>query len=186
MPLKKINREQIIRKSLQVFVQKGYYNTAVSDLAKACGVEKSHIYYYFRDKCDLMRSTLEYFKQWMHKYVLYNAFNNNINTEEKLNRILIAVQKVHSKRFVGCLFGNTVLETAGLEKEFEPVLKGYFELWKSALTEVYCEKYPADKAEQLADRFVSEIQGTIMMMKLYRDPMIFKRFMNRKLEEINS
>ncbi len=40
-------RDKISRTAIQLFSEKGYVNTSFTDIAKACGVERSIVQYYF-------------------------------------------------------------------------------------------------------------------------------------------
>jgi AcrR family transcriptional regulator len=56
-------RKRILQKAEDLFAEKGFSGTSVDKIAKAAGVNKALIYYYFKDKSDivvsLFRSILE-------------------------------------------------------------------------------------------------------------------------------
>jgi AcrR family transcriptional regulator len=47
-------KELILRKAASLFASKGYETTTMMDVAKACNASKSHLYYYFPSKEDLL------------------------------------------------------------------------------------------------------------------------------------
>jgi len=51
-------REKILRKAFILFAKKGYDGTRVDDIAKAAGVNKATIYYYFDSKKSLYQEVL--------------------------------------------------------------------------------------------------------------------------------
>ncbi|WP_299018133.1 TetR/AcrR family transcriptional regulator [uncultured Photobacterium sp.] len=53
------NQEQIIQAACQYFADQGYAATKVADIAKAAGVPKPNVYYYFKSKDKLYRAVLE-------------------------------------------------------------------------------------------------------------------------------
>ena len=53
MPVQKTTKDQIIIKSIEVFLKQGYYKTSMSDLAEACGLQKGSFYYHFKSKEEL-------------------------------------------------------------------------------------------------------------------------------------
>jgi AcrR family transcriptional regulator len=55
------NREDFLRKALPVFWSRGYADTAVQDLEKATGVNKSRLYAEFKDKQDIFVESLRYY-----------------------------------------------------------------------------------------------------------------------------
>jgi len=48
-----IRKEEILNAALKCFNKKGYYKTAVEDIAKKIGITKAAIYYYFKTKKDI-------------------------------------------------------------------------------------------------------------------------------------
>jgi hypothetical protein len=76
------------------------------------------------------------------------------------------------------------LETANNEDEFQPLLKAYFNDWRVALTNIYNEVFDKTKAKTKATKFLNELNGAILMMKLYNDKIYLEDFIKYKLEEI--
>jgi AcrR family transcriptional regulator len=52
-------REKIIKNALKIFAQKGFFRTAMDDIAQATGVAKGTVYLYFKDKQDLYIATID-------------------------------------------------------------------------------------------------------------------------------
>src|SRR5215217_3600911 len=52
-------REAILRASIDVFAERGYFNAQVADVARAAGVAAGTVYLYFRSKDDLLVSIFE-------------------------------------------------------------------------------------------------------------------------------
>jgi TetR/AcrR family transcriptional regulator, cholesterol catabolism regulator len=55
----KIRKNEIIDGALKLFAQSGYYSTSLNDVAAQIGVTKATLYYYFRNKEEIMRAILE-------------------------------------------------------------------------------------------------------------------------------
>lgn len=57
MPAKEqvVMKEEILRAALQLFVQKGYTNTSMDDVAEAVGLTKGGLYHHIEKKEDLLR-----------------------------------------------------------------------------------------------------------------------------------
>jgi TetR/AcrR family transcriptional regulator len=47
-------RERILAQAAMLFAQRGYTATSMNEVAEACGVSKPALYYYFKDKYDLL------------------------------------------------------------------------------------------------------------------------------------
>ena len=52
-------RERILRAAIEVFARNGFYDTRVSEIAKAAGVADGTIYLYFKNKDDVLISIFE-------------------------------------------------------------------------------------------------------------------------------
>src|SRR5512139_236067 len=52
-------RNRILRAAIQIFSQKGFFNSKVSEIARASGVADGTIYLYFKNKDDLLISLFE-------------------------------------------------------------------------------------------------------------------------------
>lgn len=55
------NREEVIDKAFKVFLRMNYEKASISTLAKACGVVKTGVVYYFPHKQDLFMAVAEKF-----------------------------------------------------------------------------------------------------------------------------
>ena len=178
MPKLQTDKQTLIKKSMLVFIKHGYYRSSLSELAKACNVEKPHFYYYFKDKKDIMNEVLIYASCQIEKLVFSIAFDNEKEPAVRLNTLLNNVLEIHTKNDYGCLMGNTILETAGRETLFKEVLCNYFDKWKEMLIHLYSTKYDIETATGMAYEDISKIQGSIMLMRLYSDKEIFWKAVN--------
>lgn len=185
MPKHKTDRETILRKSLDVFLQKGYYHTKFSDLGEACGLEKSHFYYYFKSKEDLMRAVLEFTYRSVQQHIFDKAYDEHYSPQQRLVKMMQNTVRLHASTPQGCLMGNTVLGTTGVEPEFQDILRHYFEGWIAALSHVFRTRYSPDKAQQLAQESIQEIQGSVMFVRLYGDARYLEEAAGRVVERLS-
>ena len=59
MPVKKVEKFDIIKQALNLFRTQGYHKTTMANIGDACGLLKGSVYHYFSSKEDLMREVLE-------------------------------------------------------------------------------------------------------------------------------
>ena len=189
MPKHKTDRDTILQKSLAVFLQKGYYHTKFSDLGEACGLEKSHFYYYFKNKEDLMLAVLDFTYRNAKQHIFNKAYDERYTPQQRLEKMMQNAVRLYASAPRGCLMGNTVLGTAGNEPGFQPVLRQYFDGWVRSLTHLFRTQHAAAKAQRLAQESVQEIQGSVMFVRLYNDPSYLKdatqRVIGRLMAEKN-
>ena len=53
-------REEIMKEAIDVFAEKGYYNTTLSDIAERCGMGRTTLYQYFKNKDEIYCYTIDY------------------------------------------------------------------------------------------------------------------------------
>lgn len=184
MPKQKTSRDAILRKSLDVFLQKGYHHTNFSDLGAACGLEKPHFYYYFRNKEDLMRAVLEFTHRSVKQHILDKAYDENYTPQQRLAKMMQNTVRLHASTPQGCLMGNTVLGTTGTELEFQDVLQRYFSDWVAALTYIFSTRHAEEEARRLAQASIQDIQGSVMFVRLYNDAQYLEATADRILKRL--
>src|SRR6266511_6363511 len=88
IPRPQSKRERILRASIDVFAQSGYFNAKVSEIARAAGVADGTIYLYFDGKEDLLTSI---FREHTRNY-LQSLERDVANLNRPEERIGIAIR----------------------------------------------------------------------------------------------
>ncbi|MGH1339407.1 MAG: TetR/AcrR family transcriptional regulator [Aureispira sp.] len=184
MPAQKTTREEIIEKSIQLFRQEGYHKTSMSDLAAVCGLQKGSFYHYFKNKEALMQAVLERLHEYYHKKVFSIAYEADKSAEERFVALFKKQEPIISADFSGCLFGNMTLESSSNQVDFSEPLKAFFSDWQAAFQQLYQEQYAPEKALQLARQSVAEVEGALMLMRLYEDRSYLRSACERILERL--
>ena len=92
------NREEVIDKAFGVFVRMNYEKASIITLAKACGVTKTGIVYYFPHKLDLFMAVADKYVLKMHEPG--NKFAAPADTLEKFIGQYVAGVAASMKRIV--------------------------------------------------------------------------------------
>jgi TetR/AcrR family transcriptional regulator, transcriptional repressor for nem operon len=169
MPATKTSKEEILRKSTHLIWEQGYKHTSFSDLSKACGIQNAHFYYYFKDKEDLMTQVLEGASELFKQKIFSVAYRDELPPEERLTLIIKKLNIFYMKNYGGCMFGNVVLETAHTGSPFLEIVKDLFKSFIAALQHIYSVKLSPEEAEAKAVLTVQQLEGAIMMMRLFKD-----------------
>ena len=166
MPVQKTTKDQIIIKSIEVFLKQGYYKTSMSDLAEACGLLKGSFYYHFKSKEELMQTVLKMAHSYYKKKVFSIAYEEGLSAEDRLMKLFKKQEPIITNDMSGCLFGNMTLESISNKVEFKALLKAFFSDWIAAFQHIFQEKHSVEIALELAKQSVMEIEGALMMMRL--------------------
>lgn len=181
MPKQKVSREFILQQSLKIFRRKSYYNTTTSDIADACGLQKGSLYHYFPSKEALMKDVIEYVQNFFSKEIFVHAYNKKLGAKQRLEYIINLTEDVFIGPEGGDVMGNIGVETARVVPEFSDLIRRFFIEWQDALTVIFLDQFPEEKAKDIAEQCVTEIEGAIMMMRIFNDPEILKRTHRRIL-----
>lgn len=80
-------RLEIINAAEKLFNEKGFENTAVSDIVKSIGVAQGTFYYYFKSKDDVFNAiTEEFLNEFMESFTLI-VDNEKLSTVEKVGML---------------------------------------------------------------------------------------------------
>ncbi|MEL6558822.1 MAG: TetR/AcrR family transcriptional regulator [Bacteroidota bacterium] len=179
MPLQKITKEEIIKISIRVFRDKGYHNTSMSDLAKACGLTKGLFYHYFKNKHEMMEVVLREVSSGFSKKVFSIAYQDELSHIERAKMMAIKCLNLFSGEKGGCIMGNSILESLHGTPEFKVSIRRFFDEWIKAFEYLFSARYGKGEASQMAKEAVGEIEGAIMLMQLYDDQSYLERVLKK-------
>lgn len=179
MPLQKTTVKEIIKSSIKVFREKGYYRTSINDLAKETGLTKGVFYHHFTNKEDIMKTALTTLSSYFEKRVFALAHDNTQPPEKRLDEITDAYLAAVTMDSGGCFFANTILETAQNEDTFLEHIKVFFDNWRKAMVAIFQNKYGEDKSQRIAEEIIVDIEGALILTQLNKDFTILERALKR-------
>ena len=169
MPQRKTDREALLAEAETLFRQKGYRNTTMADIAKATGLLKGSLYYYFPSKEDLALAILARVGEELRSSVVDRAYDHQKPAPERWRAILGATREYFLETR-GCLMGNMGLELAEAALPFAERIQAFFAEWTSALAHVLENSYPKGEAQRLAEDSVARIEGAVLWLRICGDP----------------
>lgn len=185
MPKQKVDEETIIIEALKLFRQKSYFNTSMSDIAEACGLQKGSLYHYFLSKEDLMKRVIKMVHEFFKTNVFAHAYDKSVAPQQRLENLFTAAEKVFLDEQTGSLLGNMGVETALMAPEFNTLVQRFFLDFFHAVKTIYLDKYSEAVANELAERSVAEIEGSLMFSRVFNDHNYLKNTTKRILNRID-
>ena len=168
---KKYSKNFITQQSAKLFYYKGYKNTELTDIFKACDMPNDIFYKYFSSKEELLITVIKY-----HTENLINFFNNNVD-DLSISKFHYFFEKyfeniVNNKFHGGSPLGNLALELSDINKNIrEELVKSYkkielrFSFFITTLKYAFPEKYENIVPETTARILIALLEGTILMLK---------------------
>ncbi len=186
MPKIKTSKEEVLQKVVETIRKKGIANSSMSDLAKQCDIQKSHFYYYFDSKDTLIKEVLAMVNSYM-TYNMNKALNDeSLKTSEKLERINSLIKKLFLTYDGGCVMANTALESAHANPKYFDEIRLFFEKFIHGLKCLLLENHSEQRAQYLAEQIVQDIEGGILLMRVYGDPKYLQNAIDRMSNQILS
>ena len=169
MPRIKTSKEEVLQKVITTVRKKGIANSSMSELAKECGIQKSHFYYYFESKDTLIKDMLASVNSYM-QYKLHKIISQpNASPKDKLAELDTLIFKLFFKNDGGCVMANTALESAHANPLYFDEIKNFFENFIGGIKQLLIDKMPPSKAQEMAEQIVQDIEGGILLMRVYKD-----------------
>lgn len=181
MPLQKVSRADILKSSIRIFRQRGYYRTSMTDLADALGLTKGAFYHHFKDKKTVMKEALQMSASWFDRKVFAIAYQEGLSDQEKLTQISVVTYKAFVDQPGGCFFANTILETAHVEDTFRPEIMAFFKAWEKALLHIFSGNVTPENLNEQVEQIMAEVEGSIILMQLHQNPAYLKKALDRSL-----
>lgn len=170
MAKQKTDEQGILEASLRLFRQKSFHATSMADIAEACGLQKGSLYHYFSSKEELMQKVIALVHGFFNDQVFSIAYDESIEDPiERLDQMLQRTMRIFVDKETGEMLGNVGVETALVIPEFQPIIRAFFDDFFRAVRHVYEHKYPKDVAHELAERAVAEIEGSLVLSRIFED-----------------
>ncbi len=186
MPKQKVDEQIIIIEALKLFRKQSYFNTSMSEIAEACGLQKGSLYHYFPSKEDLMRKVIKNVHEFFKTNVFSHAYDKSVPPQKRLENLFLAAEKVFLNEEKGNLLGNMGVETALMAPEFNTLVQRFFLDFFHAVKTIYMDKYGEKIANELAERSVAEVEGSLMFSRVFNDHSYLKNTTKRILNRIDN
>ncbi len=109
-------KQKILDVSLELFSQKGFTATSVRDICKIVGVKESAIYYFFKNKKDILNTLVEKFLEINRNYMDTLSSNishvSNVTSKDFLNVINHYLEDYLMDAFVNSFIRVLIIEQA--------------------------------------------------------------------------
>lgn len=175
-------REVIVERAAQLFSRKGYFGASLSDLAQETGLGKSGFYNHFKSKDEIAAQAFEYSIKHISQQIA-DALLDKTNAIERLLALTRVYQNLIEEPFLegGCPVLNTAVESDDALPQLRELTRKAMDDWQALVQRIVNkgikngEIQPEIDSADFATIFISTLEGSIMMSKLYGDPVHIRR-----------
>lgn len=178
------SKNKLIECAAELFMQKGYNATGISDILAGTGLPKGSFYFHFASKKDLAVKVSIYFENKIGVWI-FNTAKGRV--WEDFITVLIGqmIEEAESKIFFGCPFAVLGLEIAFSEPDiaeyYSKSLKKLIDIFTSVLE---YSGLPAGGASASANRAFAIYEGYLLYFRVSKDINVL-RLMLKDLLAIN-
>ena len=177
-------REKLLDAAECLLLTEGYSRTSVDAVCEKASATKGSLYHHFKTKEDLAIATLE---RWLVRNGEILSDGPHLKASDPVEAALLYIDHVANSTdrlwSNGCLVGSLSMDLAAsserMQKCVETMFKGFVaqhaELFTPLLASSPWRENPTP--EELAELFLSLIEGAIVVGKSYRDPLPVARSM---------
>ena len=184
MTVKKTDKDQLLDNASYLFRIKGYHNTSISDIAQACNLSKGSVYHYITSKKELGVAVIKRAHRLFQEKIFSISTQHAASPTEGLQKMFSETEAFFSAQEGGSLIGNLAHEVTETVPEFVELFKEFYSDWINAITKLLSTKLPAEKARMLAEDSISQLQGALMLSRLYKDQSALKRVGQQLVKEV--
>ncbi|MES9685658.1 TetR family transcriptional regulator [Bacillus sp. AFS001701] len=167
---KEFDEEVVLRKALELFLEKGYEKSSIQDLVACMGIHRRSIYDTFGDKHTLFINVLEkYQKLWRAK--VNSTINNENSVKEAIRKIFeIGISKSDFNTY-GCMIVNTAVELGLHDEESNQKVRDSYSNTEKLFHELILsgqktgEISMEENAEQLSQYLLNSFIGIRVLVK---------------------
>jgi len=174
-------RHRILMTAMELFWEKGYGSTSVSDILSRSQVHSGSLYHFFPGKQDVLVGVLEMYRDGIDDMLLAPNWDG---VDDPIERIfaLLAGYRAHlivTDCTYGCPIGSLALEIHEPDPVVRELMAANFSNWSAAIAG--CLDAAGDRLPPATDRkalgefVLTVMEGAVMQARTYRDIGYFDR-----------
>ncbi|MEQ8744094.1 TetR/AcrR family transcriptional regulator [Parasphingorhabdus sp.] len=174
-------RNRILMTAMELFWEKGYGSTSISDILSRSQIHSGSLYYFFPGKQDVLIGVLEYYRDGIEEWLLKPNWEGVDDPIERVFALLAGyrTQLVMTDCTYGCPIGNLALEIHEPDPKVRELLSANFTNWSAAIErclDAAADRFPADTDLKALSQYVLTVmEGALMQARTYRDLGYFDR-----------
>ncbi|RZJ65312.1 MAG: TetR/AcrR family transcriptional regulator, partial [Flavobacterium sp.] len=170
MRTKDFDEQEVLKRAIRIFWEKGYYATSLHDLIEALGIGRSSIYHTFGDKHQLFVKALTLYQTEGTARILH-LIENQTSLKIALQRLLTSVinEIVESSCPKGCFKINSEVEIAAQDDIIKKLVYNDDLLIEDALCEAFKKAQKTGEIDNTKDPLALAhfFRNTITGMRVY-------------------
>ncbi|WP_416197656.1 TetR/AcrR family transcriptional regulator [Sporanaerobacter sp.] len=180
-----IKKQDIIEKAKEVFAKRGYYNTNISDISKSCGMGRTTIYQYFKNKDEIFYYSAKDALAEIKRKVEIIVEDDTLSFIEKLKKLVFEITSEYEHNYIFVLLAEIWIISKRERNEFLESLSEHIEDFKKAIKDLISQGIKAKEikpvdSESMANTIYYFIESLIIQISTSNNVDI-----NKKISSVN-
>jgi TetR/AcrR family transcriptional regulator, transcriptional repressor for nem operon len=169
------NRQRIVDAALNLFMERGYAETSIGDVADAAGLLKGNLSYYFKTKADMLEavSAARQAELFARLQARLPAQPTPLQAIDAF--IQVTQDSAEELARVGCPVGTLASQLGKSDPALQPYASRILEALRDWLVVQFGRAHPAPLAQAHAEHLLTLLQGAATMAHAFRDPGLVAR-----------
>jgi TetR/AcrR family transcriptional regulator, transcriptional repressor for nem operon len=170
-----VNRQRIVDAALNLFMERGYAETSIGDVADAAGLLKGNLSYYFKTKADMLEavSAARQAELFARLQARLPAQPTPLQAIDAF--IQVTQDSAEELARVGCPVGTLASQLGKSDPALQPYASRILEALRDWLVAQFGRILPAPLAQAHAEHLLTLLQGAATMAHAFRDPGLIAR-----------
>lgn len=169
------NRQRIVDAALHLFMERGYVETSIGDVALQAGILKGNLSYYFKNKSDMLEAVSDARMQELFGR-LQARLPDHATAEQALTAFVqVTEDSAAELARVGCPVGTLASQLGKTDPALQPYASRILQALLEWLIAQFSRSLPAPAAAAHAEMLLTMMQGAAVMAHAFRDPALVER-----------
>lgn len=169
------NRQRIVEAALHLFMERGYAETSIGDVAEQAGLLKGNLSYYFKTKADMLEAVAEARMQELFGRLQVRLPENAAPQQALFAFVQVTEDSAAELARVGCPVGTLASQLGKTDPALQPYASRILQALLEWLTAQFSRALPAPEAGAHAEMLLTMMQGAAVMAHAFRDPGLIHR-----------
>ncbi|HEY7884212.1 MAG TPA: TetR/AcrR family transcriptional regulator [Cellvibrionaceae bacterium] len=170
------SREMILAAARELFYQRGYQACSMGDIAKAAGLYKGNLSYYYKTKADLLAAVAAARMQSLTNTLALISSRYYTSREQLLGFVAMVEGSAPALAQYGCPLGSLATELGKHSPELQPYAQGLLVCIQQWLATRFAQSpVPGQDADVLAEQMLVTAQGIAVMAQATQNPALVQR-----------
>lgn len=149
-------KQEIIEKAKEVFAKRGYYNTNLSDISKSCGMGRTTIYQYFKNKDEIFYYSVGETLSDIQLKVAAIVEDDGLTFIEKLKKIVLELANEYEHNNIFVLLAEIWIIIKRGNNEIQKCIKEHTEKLKMSIKDLILEGIEAEEIKPIDSESMAE------------------------------